>query len=330
MTFFTETCALNRRNFVLTTAVSLGVAEARASSYPNKVVRIVVPYAPGGAADISARRLAQGLSTLWKQSVVVDNKPGAGGVIGTNLVAKAPNDGYTLLFAADASITVIPALTKVPYDPMKDLAPITRVTATPNILAVHTSVTASTLAEFTALLKNQPGRIAYGSSGLGTLGHLAGEIFQKITNTSMIHVPYRGGGPAVIGLAGGEVQASFATTSSIMPFIQSGKVRALATTSKKRLQALPSVPTMEELGLPDLSIDIWAGMLAPRGTDPQIIEKIARDVAFVMALPESQAILAQQGSASITEAPTSFARFIKTDFAKWAALGKARNIKLEQ
>ena len=252
------------------------------SSYPDKPVKIIVPFPPGGATDVVGRALAVRLSQLWKQQVLVENKPGAGGNIGADLVAKAPADGYTLLLASPAEITINPYLyPQMPFDPSRDFIPVARVASSPLVLVVNSKSSVKNIAELLQMIKTQGSKVNYASSGSGGPQHLAGELFQLMASVSMTHIPYKGGAPAITDLLGGQVDLFFAGIPPALPHIIAGKLRPLAVTTLKRSPLLPQVPTIAESGFPGFNIENWQGIFVPRGTNIQIVDKIALDISSI-------------------------------------------------
>jgi len=302
---------------------------AHAQSYPVKPIRIVVPQSPGASTDLTARLIGQKLSEAFKQPVVVDNRPGAGSITGTDLVAKATPDGYTLLVVA-SSITINPSLHKnLPFDPIRDLAAISQLSAFPNMLVVHPSVPVQTVQELIALAKSRPGQLNYGSSGTGTGTHLSAELFKHMTGVDMVHVPYKGGGPAVTSLLGGHVQLNFATTVSVLPHVRAGKLRGIAVTTAKRSPAAPEVPTIAESGVPGFDHGPWNGMLAPARTPKPIIARLNAEVARIVQTPDVKNVLSHEGAEPVGNSSDEFAAIIKAETAKWAKVIKATGMKAD-
>ncbi len=311
------------------TLAGLGLQPAQAA-YPDKQVRVIVPFAPGGATDVVARSLAKRLSEIWSQPVVVENKPGAGGNIGADLVAKAPADGYTVLLASPAEIVINPHLyAHMPYDPAKDLTPVTKIAAAPLVLVVHPSVPVHNVAELIAWIKSQKGGVSYASSGTGGPQHLAAEQFRLMTGTNLVHVPYKGGAPAVNDLLAGQVPMFFAGLPPALPHIKAGTLRALAVTTSTRWPSLPDVPTAAESGLPGFNIENWQGIFVPAGTPPEIIGKLARDIATVASEKEFADRLTAQGAAPATMSPADFTVFVRSENAKYGRLVKESGAKVE-
>jgi len=296
---------------------------ALAQAYPSKPVTIIVPWPPGGPSDIAARPMAKGLGDELKQTFIIDNRGGAGGNIGSAMVAKAPPDGYTLLITSSAPIVINPSLYKsMPFDPPKDLAPITNLLRVPLILAVNPSVPAKNLQELIAYVNSQKGKAQYASSGNGTPQHLTAELFKSVAKLDMIHVPYKGSAPAITDLVGGHVPIMFDSAIAILPQIKAGKVRAIAITSAKRSAILPDVPTFNEAGLKGFESYAWYGFFAPAKTPKDIITKLNTEALKIMKQPEWQKILAETGSENVGESPEQFGEFMKAEAAKWAKVVK--------
>ena len=302
---------------------ALGASAALAQAYPTKPVTIVVPWPAGGPSDIAARPLAKGLGDEFKQSFVIDNRGGAGGNIGTALVTKAAPDGYTLLVTSSAPIVINPSLYKeMPFDPPKDLQPITNLLRVPLILTVHPSVPAKNLAELIAYVKAQNGKAQFASSGNGTPQHLTAELFRATAKLDMVHVPYKGSAPAITDLIGGHVPIMFDSAIAILPHIKSGKVRAIAITSAKRSAILPDVPTFDESGMKGFESYAWYGFFAPAKTPKDVVAKLNAAAIKVMKQPEWQKILADTGSEYVGDTPEQFAAFTRAEAAKWAKVVK--------
>ena len=304
-----------------------GAAQA-ADAYPNKPIRLIVPFAAGGTTDIVARVVAEGLGRELGQAVVVENRGGGGGSIGADALARSTPDGYTLGVATVSTMATNPATNpKTPYNPLKDFAPITNMVNVPNVLTVNPAVPAKSVAEFVALLKANPGKYSYASSGAGGIGHLDGELFKSLTKTDMVHVPYRGSGPALNDVIAGQVNAQFDNLPSSMPHIQAGKLRALAVAAPKRLPALPDVPTFSEGGLPEMDNMAWYGLVAPAGTPQAVIDRIHD--ATVKALKDPKIIqrLADGGSLVDGNTPAEYAAQIKRELELRQRIAKERNIQ---
>lgn len=301
----------------------------RAQAWPNRSITLVVPFAPGGGTDTFARPFAAKLSQHLGQQVVIDNRPGAGGTVGAAMVAKAKPDGYTVLLGSVHHSVAVTAYKKLSYDLEKDLVPVTSVASVPDVLVIYPEVPARTLQEFIAYCKVNAGKVNYGSAGLGTTRHLAGEIFNTKTGAGMTHVPYKGTGPATAALIGGEVAAVFEGLGSAAPYIRSGKARALAVFSAERSPAFPDIPTAAEAGLPGFESLSWYGLWVPAGTDPGIIAKLQAEVAKSFDSADLKKIWLEQG-ASPGGAPTGrFAAFVTEEIEKWGKVVRDNNITLE-
>src|SRR6185295_13562447 len=286
----------------------LAGAAALAQDYPAKPLRLVVPFPPGGGNDTVARVIAQRMSPALGQPVVVDNRPGAGGSVGAEAVAKAPADGYTLFLAGVGSHAVNPNLhPKLPYDPVKDFAPITLIASAPSVLVVNPSIPARNVAEFTAYARANPGKLNYASNGNGSAAQLAATMYESMAGVRMVHVPYKGIAPALTDLLNGEVQLMFGTIVALVPHLQAGKLRALAVTSRKRSVLLPDVPTLAESGLPDYQAGSWYGVLAPAGTQRPIIERLHGTIVKALQQPDVAQRLAAEGAEVIGSTPEEFA-----------------------
>jgi len=305
-------------------------AAAGAQNYPTKPIRLIVPFAAGGTVDISARGIAPGLSELLGQNVIVDNRGGAGGIIGADLVAKAAPDGYTLLMGSNSTVSVAPSLyPKNPYHPIRDFAPISLVATTPFVLVAHPSVPAKTVKELIALARSKPGRLTMASGGTGSSNHLVGELFQSLTGTKLTHVPYKGAAPAGVDLMAGQVDLLFDQLPTSVGPAKAGKFRALAVTSKARAAVLPEVPTMLESGMPNFEVINITGVLAPAGTPADILEKLNAATLKVLSQPAVRERFAAIALEARGGTPGEFAAFIKEDFARWTKVVKEANIKVE-
>lgn len=304
-------------------------ASASASAWPTKPIRLVVPYPPGGPTDVLLRIVAGQLAERLGQPVVIDNKPGASGMVGADQVAKAPADGYTLL--GNASIHVInPSLyAKPPYDAIKDFAPISLVAEVPLVLVVSPALGAGTVKDVIALAKAKPGGLAFASSGNAAAPHLAGEAFKHAAGVELLHVPYKGSGPALTDLMGGQVQLMFDSMPSSMPFIQAGKLRALAVTTTRRSTALPQVPTLAEAGLPGFDISTWYGLWAPAGTPREVVARLGSEVAAIVRQPAIRDRLLALGAEPVGNTPEEFAAFNRSELAKWARIVKQSGAKVD-
>lgn len=301
-----------------------------AQSYPDKPVRIVVGYPPGGGTDLVARLVQQPLSTRWNQPVVIDNRPGANAIIAADAVAKAKPDGYTLLMAYATEVSLNPVTVKtLPYDPQKAFAPIMLLASAPLVLAVNPGLPAKDVKELVALAKAKPGALSYSSSGSGSVHHFAGELFKLQTGVDILHVPYKGSGPATADAVSGQVQVTYASAASVLRFVQAGRLRALAVTSKGRSAQLPDVPSMVEAGLKEFELTSWYGLLAPAGTPQDVISKIHADLAAILKAPEIQKSFATQGLDMAGGTPQQFGDFIRAEGAKFARIARAGNIQPE-
>ena len=311
-------------------SAGLGNVElVQAETYPSRSVRIVVPFAPGGATDSLARALAQKTAESWNQPVVVENKPGAAGNIGTELVARSPADGYTILMGINSHAINASLFPKLGYDPIKDFRPVSLFATAPNVIAANPSLPANTVQELIALAKAKPGEISYGSAGSGSGSHLAGALFSNLAGVRMTHVPYRGVTPAVADLIGGQITISFSVYSVVNPHFKSGKLKAIALTSSKRSPNAPDLPTVEEEGLKGFDVVSWFGLFVPAGTPEDIVAKIQGEIARVARLPELKEQFAKQGIELVGSTSTEFASFIKKDWDLWDKVIKSSGIKME-
>jgi len=307
-----------------------GGSFAQAQNYPVKAIRYIVPFPAGGTTDILARMAGQKLTEAWGQQIIIDNRPGAGGNVGSEIASKAPADGYTILGGTVSSHSINTSLySKMPYHPLKDFAPITLLAMVPNVLVVHPSVPAKTVKEFIALAKAKPGQLRYASAGNGTSQHLSGELFSMLTGTKMIHVPYKGSAPASADLLGGQIELSFENSTIAVPFIKAGKMRALGVTTAKRTGALPDVPTIAEAGVPGYEVSSWQGVFAPAGTPPEIVKKLNTELVRIIALPDVRKRLADIGAEPAGNSPEQFTEFIKTEIAKWEKVVKASGARVD-
>ena len=310
-------------------ALALLAGGAAAQSYPSRPVRVIVPFAPGGATDIIARLVAQKLADRLGQSVVVENKPGAGTTIGNAEVAKAKPDGYTLLFAPTPFVISQVVYPTLPYDPQKDFAPVSLLAVSPFILVVNAAFPAKSTAELVAIAKAKPGTVTFASAGNGTVPHLAGELFKLRAGVDLTHVPYKGGGPAIVDLVSGQVPMMFATPIEVNQHVQSGKLRVLGTTSLERLAAFPDVPTLSESGYPNFEVLSFFGVLAPAGTPPEIVAKAAADLGAVMELADVRERFAQQSAQARVLGPGPFGEFLSREREKWADIVKRSGAKVD-
>ncbi|GAA4324446.1 tripartite tricarboxylate transporter substrate binding protein [Pigmentiphaga soli] len=300
---------------------------AQADAWPDKPIRLIVPFPPGGATDILARQIGQKLGERLKVQVVVDNRGGAGGNIGTGMAAKAPADGYTLLLAPGSTLAINPSLySELPFDPVKDFEPISQLVVVPYVLVVHPSVPVRSVRELIALAKAKPGSLTYASSGSGQATHLAGVLFNQQAGTSMLHVPYKGAGPASADLVGGQVSMMFANMGSMLPFIKSGKAIPLGTTTAQRSPLLPEVPTVAESGVPGYEISEWFGIAAPAGTPRAIADRVHDELVGI--LPGMSKDLLAQGFSPVGSTPEAFARLIRDDIARWSVIIKEADVRI--
>ena len=319
---------MSPRVFLAIALASSAIAHAQ-TSYPTKPVRIIVPQSPGASTDLTARLIAQRLNAALGQSFIVDNRPGAGSIVGTDLVAKAAPDGYTLLVVA-SSITLNPTLHKnLPFEPIRDFAPITQLSSFPNLLTVHPTLPVKTVKELVAFAKAKPGSLNYGSSGAATGTHLSAELFKYMTGIDMVHVPYKGGGPAVQALLGGQVQLNFATIVSVIPHLRAGKLRGIAVTTAKRSPALPDTPTIAESGVPGYDHGPWNGFLAPAKTPRAVVARLNEETARILQTPEVKNIFMSEGAEPVGNKPEEFAAIIRDETAKWAKVIRAAGIKAD-
>ncbi|CAG2155504.1 hypothetical protein LMG19282_04950 [Cupriavidus campinensis] len=309
----------------------VGVAQGQGQgAYPNRVIRIVVPFAPGGTADIVARLLADPLREELGQTVVVENKPGAGGNIGGEIVARAAPDGYTLLLASAGPTVINPSLyPKMTFDPARDLAPVTMISRDFNLMVVNAGLPVTTVAEFIAYARTHNGQVTFGSPGNGTPAQLAGELLNQMAGLRMQHVPYKGTGPAVADLVAGHITVLIDNMPPLWPHVQSGKLRALAVASDKRVPIAPDVPTAEEAGLKGFTVTAWKGLMAPAGTPRPIIDRLNQATLKILARPEMRKRLIDQGAEPVGNTPEQFAQQIRTDTAWWAALVKSTGTSLD-
>ncbi|HXF65298.1 MAG TPA: tripartite tricarboxylate transporter substrate binding protein [Burkholderiales bacterium] len=290
--------------------------------YPSRPIRLIQPFPPGGGADVAARFVAQQISEKLGQTVVVDNRGGAGGAIGTEIAAQSAPDGYTLLMATVSTIVINPLVNRVRFDPIRDFDPVVHVSTVPLILVVHPSVPAKSVRELINLARAQPGKINFASSGEGTISHLAGELFKILTATDLVHVPYRGGGPARTALIAGEVQVNFGNMLASAADVRAGRLRALAVSTPRRTDGMPEVPTLQEAGVPQYEVLQWSGILAPRGAPASRIELVNREVNRVLATQKAREFFLAGGSEPGGGSPQAFGALIRSDIAKWSQIVK--------
>ncbi|MFO1313036.1 MAG: tripartite tricarboxylate transporter substrate binding protein [Burkholderiales bacterium] len=323
---------MRSRLHVAAAAVALAPALALAplahaqQGYPSKVIKIVVPTAPGGGNDVMARIVASKLQERWKAAVIVENKAGANGAIASEYVARAAPDGYTLLFGYIATHGINPGLSKVPYDPVKDFAPIAEIAEAQGVLVVNPKVEAKTVKELLALAKAKPGSLSYASAGNGTAPHIAGELFKQKAGVDIVHVPYKGSGPAVMDTLAGTTQIMFPSLVAAAPHIKSGKLRAIAVTGTKRSALFPELPTIAESGVAGFEITQWYGFFAPAKTPKEIVDKLNREIVAIMKDPDTAKKFADQGADIVTGSPEDFAKFVQIELAKWSKFVKEAKI----
>jgi len=317
-----------RRDFLTGLLLATTFSSARAQAFPNALVRIVVPFPPGGGTDVLARLLSVNLQTLWGQSVIQENRPGAAGLIGTKQVMTSPADGHTLLMASTGAILALASGQSGAFDVARDLAPVSLVSAPPYICVVNPNVAAKSAAELIDLAKKNPGKLSYGSSGVGSASHLSGALFAQMAGIEMLHVPYRGTGPAVTDLLGGRIEVMFSPALTVTPHISAGTLRVIGTTGAARSALFPNFPTIAETGLPKYDSLGWFGLFAPAATPRDIVKKISGDVANVLTTADAKQKLAEQGAEPAPNSPEEFTRFVNSDVTKWLELAQKTGIKL--
>jgi tripartite-type tricarboxylate transporter receptor subunit TctC len=318
-------CALARCVAISIAAIwiGLGAAAPAAAAYPDKPIRMIVAFAAGGGSDLGARILAQKLTQSMGQQVVVDNRAGAAGNLGHELAARATPDGYTILWCSIGPMAVnVGLFANLPYHPLRDFEPITLAADSINALVIHPAVPAKTVREFIALAKAQPGKLNYGSSGYGGAGHLSGELFNLMAGVDIAHVPYKGGGPAMLDLIGGQIQAIFATLPTALPHIRTGKIRGLGVVTAKRAPMLPELPTIAEAGVPGYEASNWYGLAAPARTPKPILGRLHREIVSALESADVKEAFLAQGLVPVTSTPEAFRAFIKTEIDKWGVLIK--------
>ena len=320
---------MNRLPFHVCAAVLLGIpALLVAQTYPAKAIRIVVPLAPGGGVDLTSRAIGAKMAEGLKQNVIIDNRPGGATVIGTELVAKSPPDGYTLVMAS-SSHAIHGILHKLPFDPIKDFAAVSLVATAPLVLVVHPSVPVKTVKELVALAKKNPGKLNFGSSGNTSVLHLAGEMFNVTAGVRTVHIPYKGTGPALIDLIAGQIEMMFATPVATLPHVRSGKLRSLAMTGAKRSQAVPDLPTVAEAALPGFSAEAWYALLAPAGTPPPVIARLNMEAVKAVQHPDVKTRLGGEGAELVGATPEQTMQFIQSEIVRWGKVIKGAGIKAE-
>jgi len=316
------------RRVLLSALPLLMATSAYAQNFPSGQVRIIVPFPPGGATDVLGRVLAAGLQTAWGQTVISEYRPGAAGVIGTRQVVAAPADGHTLLMASTGAILALAGGQGGTFDVTQELAPVSLIAAPPYILVVNPNVPVRSAAELIAYARANPGKLSFGSSGAGSASHLSGALFAQMTGTEMLHVPYRGTGPAVTDLLGGRIDLMFSPALVVTPHIAAGTLRVIGTTGAARSALFPDFPTIAETGLPDYQSLGWFGLFAPAGTPRDVVAKVSADVGRVLGSPEAKQRLAEQGAEPAPNAPDAFTAFVNADIAKWLDLARKTGIKL--
>jgi tripartite-type tricarboxylate transporter receptor subunit TctC len=316
------------KKLVAVLVLACAPAVALAQAYPSKPVRLVVPYSPGGGADNAARILATRLSTALGQTVVIDNRPGGSGMIGAQAVAQAEPDGYTVLYDASA-FAVNPALRKMAFDPAKDLVPVSLAVTVPNIFVVPPNAPYKTVQEFVDYARKNPGKLTYASYGAGSAAHLIGELLKARAGIDLLHVPYKGGAPALTDLMGGQVDSYFSNAASGMSYVKSGKLRALAVTSAKRMTAMPDVPTLAESGFKDFEVLEWNGFFVPKGTPNDVVARLAKEVQAAVKDPATRQKLQGLGLDPVGSTPEEFGKFVQSEMTRWAGLVKSNHITVD-
>jgi len=324
---------MNVFNVVLSLAIlvaSLPEGSAFAQTYPSKPIRLIVPNAPGSAVDIRGRWIAERLTRVLGQAIVVDNRAGAGGTVGTDAAAKSAPDGYTLVLVHQGTLALAPYIYPgLTYDPIADLAPVTRLSVNPLLLAVNQSVPVNSVAELLRLAQEKPGQLNYGSPGSGTPPHLAGELFKSMANIAVTHIPYKGGGAALTDLVAGRLAYTFDNLSVQLPQVRAGRIKALAVTGVRRLASLPDVPTLAESGLPGYDYLAWMGISAPANTPKEIVARLSQEITKILVTSEAREWLAAQGAEPGGETPAEFAAYIRAEHAKWGPIIRKAGIKAD-
>ena len=315
---------------IFAAAALAAAAPGFAAAYPDRPVRIIVPFPPGGGNDLLARAMAQRLSETMGQQFIVDNRGGAGGLIGNQIAATSAPDGYTLLLGSMGGLAHNPALrADLPYNPLRDFTAVTLLVTSPFLLVTHPAVPAKSVKELVELARAKPGALNYGSSGAGSSLHLTSEYFKYVAKVSIVHVAYKGTGPALADLLGGQVQIVFSTIAPALPHVKAGKLRGLGVSTLKRVKGAPDIPTIAEAGVPGFEVDNWQGIVAPAKTPPAIIERLNRELASILKSPATAEVLAAQGLDPAPGTPAEFEKLIRSEIAKWTKLVKAAGIKIE-
>ena len=316
---------------LLSAALLLALAGAAAAQqdYPNKPIRFITPFAPGGTTSVLARLIGQKLTDSWGQPVLVDNRPGGNTVIGSEVLVKSPPDGYTIMLVANTHVINPLLIPNLPYDTVKDFAPVSTLTSSETVLVLHPSVPANNLQELIALAKSKPGQLNYATTGSGTVTHVEGELFNMMAGVKTQHVPYKGGAPAITDLIGGQVQMTFNVPIALVTHIKSGRLKAMAITGEARFSALPQVPTFSEAGLPGFDLKWWYGVLAPAATPRAILDRLSTEIARILGVPDFKEKLDSQGMQAFISTPEQFAAMMKAETAKYGRIIKTANIKFE-
>ncbi len=307
---------------------ALAAAATAPPDYPSRPIRFITPYAPGGSTTVMARLVGQHLTERWGQNVIVDNRPGGNTIIGNEALVRSAPDGYTIMLGTSTH-AILSSITKTPYDPVRDFAPVATIGVAPQVLVLHPSVPANTVQEVIALAKSKPGHLNFASSGAGGPTHLSGELFNVVAGVKTQHIPYKGAGPALVDLIGGQVQMFYSVPVNILAHVQSGKLKAVAVTGKTRLAALPQMPTFAEAGLPGYDIKTWNGVFAPAGTPKAIVDKLSAEIGAMLAMPATRERLGAVGMSIMISTPEQFSAMIKTDIALYLKVIKAANIRID-
>ncbi len=313
---------------VLVTCASGAIAQQGLVSYPNKPIRFITPYAPGGSTSVMARLMGQHLTERWGQNVIIDNRPGGNTIIGTEALMRSAPDGYTIMLTTSTH-AILSSLTKTPYDPIRDFSPVATIGVAPQVLVLNASLAANTVQEVIALAKSRPGQLNFGSSGAGGPTHLSGELFNIIAGIKTQHIPYKGAAPVLVDLIGGQVQMFYSVPSNIVAHVKGGRIKAIAVTGNTRLSALPQVPTFAEAGLPGFDVKTWNGVLAPAGVPKPIIDKMSAEIGAMLALPAVRERLDGIGMIPMVSTAEQFAAMIKADIATYLKVIRTANIRID-